>query len=264
MDTDTKWKPDLKVGSNIIDNQHKVMFDLVKDLNRSIRAGANKQVLDTLLDVVRNYAFKHFELEELYFKDHPDATRHCLEHYRLIKELNMFIVGFKNSRGELGKDPSVFLENWMEKHIEDYDKPFLAHETAKLSLQMEKTGQVDEYDHKGKERRRYRRIRYKDVVDGEIRVLCYNATRLKNGAAAVLDMGTGGLLLHSNDVFDIDDLLVISCSIGRTFKMKEKVRVKWADKSACGVEFVAPSRETIEFFTKLYGAVHLNRKVRPD
>ncbi|MDR3631014.1 MAG: bacteriohemerythrin [Desulfocapsaceae bacterium] len=261
MDANIQWSPRMQVGSSRVDNQHKVIFDLIKDINRSIGAGANMQVLDTLLSVVRNYAFKHFETEEEYFKNHPDYPRHCLEHYKLIKELNTFIINFRNNRKDGEKEPSAFLENWLTRHIEEYDKPFFFHETANLSL-MNESDRVDEYEPKIKERRLSRRIHHKDVVDGDIRVHCYNASRLKSGTATIVDMSTGGLLLHSRDVYEIDDLLVVTCSIGANFKMKEKVRVKRSDKKIYGVEFISPSSVTIEFLTKLYGAVHLHRNTR--
>jgi hemerythrin len=63
MNSKTLWDPKMKVGSDIIDNQHKVLFDLIKDLNNAIRAGANMRILDTLLGVLHNYAFQHFEIE---------------------------------------------------------------------------------------------------------------------------------------------------------------------------------------------------------
>jgi hemerythrin len=63
MNSKTLWDPKMKVGSDIIDNQHKVLFDLIKDLNNAIRAGANMRILDTLLGVLLNYAFQHFEIE---------------------------------------------------------------------------------------------------------------------------------------------------------------------------------------------------------
>ena len=40
--------------------------------------------------------------------------------------------------------------------------------------------------------------------------------------------------------------------------MKEKVQVKTVNGNMYGVEFVFPSQETIDFITKLYGAVHLS------
>jgi hemerythrin-like metal-binding protein len=257
MNSKTLWDPKMKVGSDIIDNQHKVLFDLIKDLNNAIRAGANMRILDTLLGVLLNYAFQHFEIEEEYFKNHADFTRHCLEHYEMLKKLNSFIVDFRNNRHEGDKTPSAFLENWLIGHIEQFDRPFLAHDAVSLHL-MKESDQVDEFDPESKDRRLHKRIHHHDVIDGDISISCYNASRLKSGEATIVDMSLGGLKLNSTGHHEIDNLLVISCSIGANFKMKEKVQVKTVNGNMYGVEFVFPSQETIDFITKLYGAVHLS------
>ena len=41
--------------------------------------------------------------------------------------------------------------------------------------------------------------------------------------------------------------------------MKEKVKVRTAMDKKYGVEFIAPTLSTVDFFTKLYGSVHLTR-----
>jgi hemerythrin len=258
MYSKTLWDPKFKVGSGIIDNQHKVMFDLIKDLNRAIGTGTNMRVLDTLLGVLLNYAFQHFEVEEEYFKNHPDFTRHCLEHYELIKKLNSFIVDFRNNRHGGDRTPSAFLEEWLTGHIEEFDRPFFNHDAVSLQL-MKESDQVDEFESESKDRRLHKRIHHHDVIDGDISVSCYNASRLRNGEATIVNMSLGGLMLNSADHHEIDNLLVISCSIGANFKMKEKVQVKRVKDNQYGVEFVSPSPETIDFFTKLYGAVHLRQ-----
>jgi hypothetical protein len=123
---------------------------------------------------------------------------------------------------------------------------------------MKESDQVDEFDPESKDRRLHKRIHHHDVIDGDISISCYNASRLKSGEATIVDMSLGGLKLNSTGHHEIDNLLVISCSIGANFKMKEKVQVKTVNGNMYGVEFVFPSQETIDFITKLYGAVHLS------
>lgn len=247
----------LKVGSDIIDNQHQVLFDLIKDLNNAISTEVSIRVVDVLLGVLRDYAFQHFQTEEDLFQKHTDYTIHCLEHYSLIKKLNTFIHDFRNNRTKGEPTPSVFLEHWLFEHIEKFDKPFFAHETVSAPLSIE-SGAIDEFDANFKERRRHKRIPSNDVVDENIQAHCYNATKLKNGMADIVNLSTGGLLLRSHMTHEIDDLLIVNCRIGRTFKMKEKVKVITTHDQMYGVQFISPSPETIEFFTELYGAVHMN------
>lgn len=258
MNAKTQWDPKLKVGSDVIDNQHKVLFDLIKDLNNAVRVGASVRILDTLLGVLLNYAFQHFETEEEFFQSHRDYTRHCLEHYTLIKQLNAFIVDFRNNRRDGDRTPSEFLEGWLHTHIEQFDKPFLAHDTVDLGL-MKESDQIDEFEPDSKDRRHHKRIHHDAVIDGEIGVHCYNATQLRGGMATIVDMSLGGLMLNSEGHHQVKDLLILNCSIGSNFKMKEKVEVKTANDKKYGVEFISPAPETLDFFTKLYGSVHLSR-----
>lgn len=257
MNKNTLQESKLKVGSDIIDNQHKVLFDLIKDLNNAIGTGVSIRVVDVLLGVLRDYAFMHFQTEEEYLVKHAGYTIHCLEHYALIKRLNTFIHEFRNNRTKGEPTPSVFLEHWLFEHIEKYDKPCFAHESARESLAI-KFNSIDAFDPNLKEKRQHRRISSNDVVDENIQVHCYNATKLKGGMADIVNLSTGGLMLSSSRVHEIDNLLIVSCKIGRTFKMKEKVKVITARDQMYGVQFISPARETLVFFTELYGSIHMN------
>ncbi len=150
METKKSWDLKFNVGSPVIDNQHKVLFDLISDLSNAIRAGGNMRVLDSLLGVLLNYAFQHFDTEEKYFRKHPQYIAHCMEHYHLIKQLNNFIINFRNNRPIGDRTPSDFLENWLLDHINQYDKPFLINETKDLGLKQE-TEQLEEYEPEYKE-----------------------------------------------------------------------------------------------------------------
>jgi hemerythrin-like metal-binding protein len=255
MNERTRWDEDLNVGSDVIDNQHRVLFDLIQDLHNSIKVGVNKKVVDTLFGVLRDYAFQHFQTEEEYFIKHAEHTKHCLEHYALIKRLNVFILDFRNNRIKNNIATATFLEDWLFEHIKRFDKPFLSDRS--VHLPVEAPAEIDEFD--VEKRRLHKRIPHNEVVDGDISALVYNATKLRNSKAKIVNMSPGGLQLSSLGDHEIDDLLIVSCSIGKIFKMDEKVKVKAAQERICSVQFISPSPQTIDFFTKLYGSVHLNR-----
>ncbi len=256
MEEKQTWDSKLSVGYTVVDNQHKILFDLIRDLNNMIRTGENVRVLDSLLSVLLNYAFRHFDAEEKYFEKHRDYRAHCIEHYQLIKKLNNFIVDFRNNRPIGDRTPSDFLENWLVDHIEKYDKRFFRDETVGLGI-SKGLDQVDDFEPETKDRRQQKRIKHNQVVDEDIRVYCYNANQLKGGSATLLNMSSGGLRLRAKDQHEVDDLLIISCSIGTNFKMKEKAAVRAInDDGMYGVEFISPAKETVDFLTKLYGAVH--------
>ena len=259
MNNNTVEKLKLQVGSDIIDTQHKVLFDLIKDLDNASMTGVSLTVVDVLLRVLRDYAFLHFQTEEEHLVKNADYTIHCLEHYALVKSLNTFIHEFRNKNRTMGKpSPSIFLERWLFEHIEKFDKPGFAHKSAIQSI-LSKSDPIDAFNPNLEEKRQHKRILSKAVVDEDIQVHCYNATKLKSGTANIVNMSTGGLMLSSARLHEIDDLLIISCKIGRNFKMKEKVKVQTACDQMYGVQFISPAHETVVFFTELYGSLHMNK-----
>jgi hemerythrin-like metal-binding protein len=277
MGEKTRWDPKLSVGLDSIDNQHEMLFARIKDLRTSFALEVNMRVQNTLHGVLMNFALEHFHIEEECFKNHPDYTRHCLEHYRITYKLQKFIFDFRNTRNNEDPGNLGFFENWLEDHIQQFDRPFFAHDTVNLNAGnlntvnltlMTESERIDDFNlesiekHKS-ERRKHRRIRHKEIIEEEIRVHCQNVTRNKNGQATIVNISTGGLMLMaSNDIHQIDDLLIITCSIGSHFKMKEKVKVRRAINKIYGVEFVSLSLETMHFITGLYGSIHMGSKHR--
>ena len=177
----------------------------------------------------------------------------------MLKKLNTFVIDFRNNRISDDVTASDFLESWLINHIETFDKPFLSDETVDLCL-LKESDPVDEFEPEPdvKEKRQHKRIAHSQVVDGSINAQCYNATQLKSGKATIVNMSPDGLMLRSGRNHEVDDLLVVSCSIGQTFTMKEKVKVRTGDGDMYGVQFISPSSETINFFTELYGSLQLN------
>lgn len=258
MAANTQWNTKLKVGTEIIDKQHRVLFDLIHDFNTAVKSGASRRLSEVLLSVLQDYAFQHFQTEEECFAKHRDYTKHCLEHYAALKGLNTFILDYKNNRINGKQSPAAYLQEWLLEHIDTFDKPMFLGGTVRLHL-VKDSGEADGGALEENDRRQHKRLPSSEVVDGEIKAHCYNSTQLRSGAASILDMSPGGLQLHSANNNRVDDLLIVSCNIGRNFKLKEKVVVKAVADRRQGVQFVAPSTETLTFFTNLYGSVHLNR-----
>lgn len=247
-----KWNPNLEVGVEIIDNQHKIIFDLAKDLNYAVLAGANMQVIDTLFSVIANFAFQHFETEEKFFKEKAGYLEHCLKHYKLIKQLHDYNIDFHNGR-VVDVAPGTFLENWLTLHIRENDLPILTQQPLDLTLLVDVDG-LDDFNDDA-EKRQHVRLRHDKVLEEEITGYCFNASKLKTGPVSVIDLSNGGLKIRAENAFEVDDLLVISCAIGSNFRFKEKARVKNISENYYGVEFISPAKETIKFLTELTGAV---------
>lgn len=248
-----KWNAELNVGIGLIDNQHKIIFDLVNDLGRASEAMADKKVIDTLFDVIENYVFRHFEAEEELFRHHQEAQEHSLEHYALIKEFRKFRLSFRN-KSNAESTVHDFLDAWFVEHITQRDIPLF--ESIARGGVEELHAAVDEYPFEQKERRRHKRIQHKKITDADIEASCYNTSTLRNSKATVLDVSLGGVRIDSGERFAVGDLLIVSCNIGRNFKMKEKVRIVNASDHSYGAEFVGLSPSTEKFLVELYGSVN--------
>lgn len=252
MKKSDQWDQALETGIGVIDTQHKIVFDLIGDLRKATMANADRRVVETLLDVVENYVYRHFEAEEEMIAGKEGGLAHCLEHYGLIKEFRKYRLNFRN-RGNVDNTGPDFLEKWFAKHIKEQDVPMFT-SSAEDAIPAQDI-KVDEYPYSGQERRKYKRIHQKTITDLEIVASCYNTTSLANTQATVLNVSLGGIRLTSTVPFALDDLLVISCLIGKTFQLKEKARVVNIDGEQYGTEFVGLSPETERFLVELYGSV---------
>jgi hemerythrin-like metal-binding protein len=250
-----KWDDELNVGIGLIDNQHKIIFDLVNDLGKASLAMADKKVIDTLFDVIENYVFRHFEAEEELIRHHQDALTHTLEHYMLIKEFRKFRLSFRN-RNSSENSAHDFLDSWFVQHIKHRDIP-LFRSIANGGAEKEKKIVIDEYPFEQKERRRHKRIHQRKITDNEIVASCYNTSSLKNSDATIVDISLGGLRIDSDQKFEVGDLVIISCTIGKSFKMKEKVRIVNVLDQSFGAEFISLSPASEKFLIELYGAVNI-------
>jgi len=250
-----KWDAELNVGIGLIDNQHKIIFDLVNDLGRASEAMADKKVIDTLFDVIENYVFRHFEAEEELFRQHKEALEHSLEHYALIKEFRKFRLSFRN-KNNVENTTGEFLDAWFVEHIKQRDIPlFLS--IAGGGAASDGHVVIDEYPFEQKERRRHKRIAHRKITDTDIVASCYNTSSLRNSNATILDVSLGGVRIESAETHNVGDLLIVSCTIGRNFKMKEKARVVNVSEQLYGAEFIGLSPATEKFLVELYGAVNI-------
>lgn len=247
-----RWKPEFAVGVDVIDNQHKILYDLANDLNSAVNGGANMQVVDTLFNVIINYAYKHFDTEENLIKGDANHSNHCQEHYKMLKSFNSFVIEFHN--GRLPKtDLATYLDDWLTLHIKENDLPAFSDKSIETLVDGE-IDNIDEFNSREVDARIHKRLRTDVILDDDIVGHCFNATKSKNGSVTIVDISTGGMKLISTNKHDVDDLLIVSCKIGPKFQIKEKVRVKNVKENGYGVEFVSADIETVAFLSELCGA----------
>lgn len=123
------WTPQLSVGIEEIDSQHKMLVDLLNQLHAAIvehhAARDAAEILERLVDYTRI----HFAVEEALMRvlDYPDYDAHKLEHEKLVEQVyqlrHKVLVEGKPITGEL----LLFLKRWLTEHILASDQKYAPH-----------------------------------------------------------------------------------------------------------------------------------------
>ncbi|MEN8189909.1 MAG: anti-sigma factor antagonist [Thermodesulfobacteriota bacterium] len=129
-----------------------------------------------------------------------------------------------------------------------------AEENLFSQLRMEREDESDQTDH---ERRRYRRVTSKNILDKEIIAGCRSISTGKKSSGIVTNLSAGGLCMLSNTRYQVDDELLVKFNIGAHFKLSERVIVRRADLGKYGVEFIDISESARTFLSQLVGASQL-------
>lgn len=121
-----EWTPDLAVGVEVIDAQHKELFAAVNALLVAIGEGREREEVVRLMDFLEEYVSNHFGIEEIYMRRYTyfGYPAHKAEHLA-------FIDDFYGMREELERDgvTAGLAENlkrrvcdWLVSHVGTVDK----------------------------------------------------------------------------------------------------------------------------------------------
>lgn len=120
------WSDDLSVGLQEIDEQHKILINLINALySESILKKADQSAVDAVLNELRQYTVIHFSVEESLFRlfDYPYIEAHQKQHDNLKEE-----VAKVHQRFRAGEPVSIelmsFLRRWIKNHILVEDKKY--------------------------------------------------------------------------------------------------------------------------------------------
>lgn len=118
----------LKVGFELIDNDHKILIDQINMLAEAMHDGDKDGVIASVLNVLIDYTEFHFGREqELMEKSKYDLSPgHLKEHTVLVKQVVEMRRRF--DAGEVSvRDLLNFLKVWLSQHILKSDKALAAH-----------------------------------------------------------------------------------------------------------------------------------------
>lgn len=120
-----QWEDKLSVHIDMIDDQHKVLINLINETSKMVLNKNDKEVAEILTEL-KEWTDKHFTEEEELFtaSAYPDAEKHKEEHIYFVKKVSDFAEDHKQNDLSASLNILQFLKNWLIYHIEIIDKTY--------------------------------------------------------------------------------------------------------------------------------------------
>lgn len=121
------WTPDLSVGIEVIDAQHKRIVDYINQLHEA-RIRGDKEAISRVIEELVDYTLSHFSFEESMMEE---AHYRFLAPHKKVHELFVRRVGEYQQRFKLGEDVATVaadmqntLVTWLMNHIKREDMDY--------------------------------------------------------------------------------------------------------------------------------------------
>ncbi|MFA7240321.1 MAG: bacteriohemerythrin [Sulfuricellaceae bacterium] len=116
-----QWTEALSVKVAVMDNDHRILIDLINQLASAEKIG-NRRIAESVLDELLNYTIDHFAREEQFLLETgypaPDLAEHKLRHASFTETVQdvrrQYLQGF---RPKINREVLLFLRDWLKKHI---------------------------------------------------------------------------------------------------------------------------------------------------
>jgi hemerythrin-like metal-binding protein len=117
------WKESYSVGINQIDEQHKMLFEMLNKLYDAMREGKGKAVLVNLLTELFEYTKYHFKTEEdiITKYNYSKTKEHLKEHMDLKVKVEKMFEDVKSGKTSFSIELFGFLKEWVTIHIMQKD-----------------------------------------------------------------------------------------------------------------------------------------------
>jgi hemerythrin len=121
-----QWTPNLSVGVDHIDAQHKIWFEKADDLFEAGKNRKSKEVIGEMLGFLDDYTKQHFRDEEKYMEKigYPDLDKQKAAHQHFIEQLAKLKEEYQSSGGSLNViiNANQMILTWLMQHISNMDK----------------------------------------------------------------------------------------------------------------------------------------------
>ena len=122
------WSEALCLGFEIIDEQHKSLFDCLSRLQESAASDARALAVVAAIKDLSDYVNIHFFMEEGLMRSHhyPLLETHVLEHEKLSREFEKLShrSAQSDAQSEIFDETVRLLGDWLSHHIGNTDRKF--------------------------------------------------------------------------------------------------------------------------------------------
>jgi hemerythrin len=120
------WSEALCLGFEIIDEQHKSLFDCLSRLQETEFSDAREIAVVAAIKDLSDYVNIHFFMEEGLMRahDYPLLESHILEHEFLCREVEK--LSHKSVQPDIFDETVRLLADWLTNHIGQTDRKFAA------------------------------------------------------------------------------------------------------------------------------------------
>lgn len=124
-----EWSNELSVGIEEIDEQHKVLVELLNNISEATQQRRGQEKAEEILNKLIEYAKIHFAVEESLMRimGYPGYEDHKLRHQELMYSVLDLMTKVNHRKLTIGFELQFFLKNWLTKHILETDKQYVEH-----------------------------------------------------------------------------------------------------------------------------------------
>jgi methyl-accepting chemotaxis protein len=122
-----EWGKRYHIGINMIDEQHKVLVDLINQLYATFGRDNQKKQQKEVIRKLVEYTVWHFGNEEKIFKKigYSDTPNHIVQHEKFIDKMKKFEQEVKDGNAVVSFDIINFLKDWLINHILKIDTKYV-------------------------------------------------------------------------------------------------------------------------------------------
>ncbi len=127
------WEESYDVKVERFNEQHKHLFEIVKDLYIAMENKDDRLALAQIINNLIRYSKEHFTEEELALLNtqYQNYEKHRKQHKLFIEKIEQFAADYNSGQHLLHFDILLFLKNWVLQHILVADKAFGDHLNSK-------------------------------------------------------------------------------------------------------------------------------------